>query len=315
MEIYDTLKHPISPDNGKISSIALGFFDGVHIAHKKILENAVNLAKNGNRGEKSAVLTFKKAPGGYFNPDKGINIQTLEDKIKTFEALGLDMAYILDFEEYKNVEAAEYLRLLVRNFAPKYIITGFNHTFGKKEEGKDKGNSEFLRNHQDLGYTYVEIEKMRLNNTLISSTNIKKFIRLGCIKEANALLGYNFNIEGKVTKGLGLARKLGFNTANIIWPNNIIQPPYGVYSGIAEYHNKQYKALINWGIKPTINSFKNPVLEVHILDFNKEIYGENLRVYFKLPLREEKKFNSIKELKEAISNDIKSVSQELKMLP
>ncbi len=310
MEIFDTLKHPLSPENGKIASIALGFFDGVHIAHKKILETTVNLAKGDGRGKKSAVITFQKAPGGYFNPNKGINIQTLEDRIKMIEAAGIDMAYILDFEEYKNIEAIEYLRLLIQNFAPEYIITGFNHTFGKKEEGKIQGDSAFLRSSQSLGYTYVEIEKMRLNNTLVSSTNIKKFIELGYIKEANALLGYDFNIEDEVIKGMGLARQIGFNTANIKWRENIVKPPYGVYFGIVEYKGSQYKALINWGVKPTIDNNLQSILEAHILDFNKEIYGEKIRVFFKKPLREEKKFNNIQELKNAIINDIKSISQE-----
>lgn len=310
MEIFNTLKHPKEPYSGKITSIALGFFDGVHLAHRKILESAVNLAKKDGAGKKSAVLTFKKAPGGYFDPRKNINIQTLDDKIKMFEGLGLDIAYILDFEEYKNIEAIEYLRLLVKQFAPNYIITGFNHTFGKKEEGKKQGNSCFLREHQNLGYNYVEIEKMRLNNTLISSTNIKKFIELGYIKEANMLLGYDFNIEGEVVRGMGLARKLGYNTANIKWGENIVKPPYGVYFGMVEYNKIKYKALINWGVKPTIDNNLEPVLEAHILGFNKEIYGEKIRVFFKKPLREEKKFNNIYELKNAITNDIKSINQE-----
>ncbi len=307
MEIFNTLKHPISPDDGKISSIALGFFDGVHIAHKKILKTAVNLAKNDNGGKKSAIITFKKAPGGYFNPAKGISIQKLDDKIKMFEAIGIDIAYILDFEEYKNIEAIEYLRLLVKNFAPDYIITGFNHTFGKKEEGKIQGSSSFLKEHQNLGYRYVEIEKMRLNNVLISSTNIKKFIELAYIKEANELLGYDFNIKGKVIKGMGLARKLGFNTANIKWPENIVKPPYGVYFGTVEYNNFQYRALINWGVKPTVNNNNEAILEAHILDFNQDIYGKEIRVYFKKPLREEKKFKNIEELKNAIANDIQCI--------
>lgn len=313
MEIFTTLKHPIASDSAKISSIALGFFDGVHIAHKKILESAVNLAKSEGADKKSAVITFKRSPGGYFDPNKGISIQAFEDKIKMFEALGIDIAYVLDFEEYKNIEADEYLMLLVKQFAPKYIITGFNHTFGKKEDSKTQGDSVFLRAHQNLGYKYVEIEKMRLNNTLISSTNIKKFIERAYIKEANTLLGYDFYIKGTVIKGMGLARKLGFNTANIKWPDNIVKPPYGVYFGGVELNNIQYNALINWGVKPTVDDKNEPVLEAHILNFNEDIYGKEIKVSLKKPIREEKKFNNIEELKFAISDDINFVNQELKM--
>ncbi len=295
-------------DFNHFTSIALGFFDGVHIAHKKILKTAVDFAKK-EEGQ-SAVISFKKAPRGYFDPKKNINIQTPGDRIKMFKDIGLDCAYILDFEEYKNISAKEYLNILIKNFNPKYIITGFNHTFGAKNTNEMQGNSEFLRNNEYLGYKYIEIEKMRMNNALVSSTNIKKFIERAYIKEANMLLGYDFNIEGEVIKGLGLARKLGFNTANIKWPENIVRPPYGVYFGMAEYDKIKYKALINWGVKPTINNSNNPVLEVHILNFDKDIYGQNLRVYFKKPLREERKFSCIEELKAAISNDINSINQE-----
>lgn len=295
-----TAENPVNYN--KLTSIALGFFDGVHLAHKKILQTAVNLAKE--NGGKSAVITFQKAPGGYFDHQKNINIQTFADKIKILEDLGLDCVYVLDFEKYKNISAKEYLNILIKNFAPEYIITGFNHTFGSKNIENCTGNSEFLHKHESLGYKYIEIEKMRLNNVLISSTNIKKFIELAYVKEANGLLGYDFNINGKVVKGMGLARKLGFNTANIEWPANIVKLPYGVYFGIVKYNDIKYKSLINWGVKPTVNNNQKAILEAHILDFNQEIYGKEIKVYFKKPLREEKKFNSIEELKTAIKNDI-----------
>ncbi len=301
MEILDSI---INSSHIDFTSVALGFFDGVHLAHKKILNTAFNLARN--QGGKSAVITFKKAPGGYFNPAKNINLQTLEDRLKMFKNAGIDCIFVLDFEKYKDFTAFEYLNILVKNLTPKYIITGFNHTFGTKKSG----NSEFLLKNENLGYKYIEIEKMRLNNTLISSTNIKKFIERAYIKEANALLGYNFNIEGEVIKGMGLARTLGFNTANIIWPKNIVKPPYGVYFGMVEHNDIQYKALMNWGVKPTINNDCKPVLEAHILNFNKNIYGDKIRIYFIKPLREERKFNNIEELKTAISNDIKRINQE-----
>jgi len=307
MEIFNTLYN-----NGiaGVSTVALGFFDGVHLAHRKIIETAVNSARN--NGKKSAVITFEKAPGGYFDPKKCINIQTLDEKLKMFEALNVDLAFVLDFEDYKNLSAKEYLNLLVKTFAPNYIITGFNHTFGSKN-ALEQGNSNFLYRHENLGYRYIEIEKMRLNNALISSTNIKKFIERAYIKEANSLLGYDFYIKGSVVKGMGLARKLGFNTANIIWPENIVKPPYGVYFGAVEHNGLQYNALINWGVKPTINSENKPVLEAHILKFNKDIYGDEIKVTFKKPVREERKFNGIEELKLAISDDLNFINQELKM--
>ena len=299
-----------SPDFNNNLSLALGFFDGVHIAHKEILKTAASLARE--NGIKSAVITFKKSPGAIIdpsNPAKNVTLQTLEDKLSLVEKTGIDFAYVLDFEDFKHLSAKEYLNdILIKNFAPKFIVTGFNHTFGARGFGSEAGNSEFLTAHQNLGYKYVEIEKMRLINTLVSSTNVKKFIEKAYIKEANTLLGSDFNIEGKVVSGMGLARELGFKTANLDWPENIVKPPFGVYFGAVEHRGVKYKALLNWGLKPTVTdgiSNPKPVLEAHILGFDKEIYGDNIRVFFKLPLREEKKFSNIEELKAQIALDIK----------
>jgi len=223
MKIIDTVYF-----DKKDLCLALGFFDGVHIAHKNILNKCVDLAKENNLN--SAVITFKKSPGGYFNKEKNINIQALDDRLELISKTGVDYAFVLDFEDFINLSAEDYLNnVLMKHFFPQYIITGFNHTFGQNRSG----NSEFLRQNQNLGYKYIEIEKMRLDNTLVSSTNIKRFIQKGYIKEANRLLGYDFNVSGTVIKGMQLARRLGYKTANIKLPDNIVKPLYGVYSAIA----------------------------------------------------------------------------------
>lgn len=324
MEVFSNL------NVNKDLSLALGFFDGVHIAHKKILSTASVLAKE--NGIKSAVITFKKSPRSYFCENKIYNIQTLDDRLKHIEKIGIDFAYVLDFEDFRELSAHDYLNdVLIKHFNPQFITTGYNHTFGHQK----CGNSSFLYEHQKR-YKYIEIDKIRLNNdivsTLVSSTNIKKFIEKAYIKEANSLLGYSFSVSGTVTKGMGLARELGFRTANIEWNEDIVKPPYGVYFALVELPNtngfadrysfgytyscnsstlcdKKYPAILNWGIKPTVNNCENPllkpVLEVHILNFDKDIYSNKIRVHFIKPIREEKKFNSIKELKQQISADIK----------
>lgn len=302
MKIFNTLEQNSLFFSGNTEnkglSLALGFFDGVHLAHKKILSTAVSYAKENHL--KSAVVTFQKSPGGYFDPKKNVSLQTLEDRLSLIEKTGIDYAFVLDFLEFKNLSAEDYLNnVLIKKLASKFIVTGFNHTFGLNR----KGDSAFLRENEGF-YRYVEVEKMRINNTLVSSTNIKKFIEKAYIKEANSILGYDFNIKGKVEHGLKLARELGYKTANISWPENIVKPPYGVYFGEVEYSGKKYKSLINWGIKPTIGSGNAPVAEAHLIGFDKEIYGETIKVCFKTPIRAEKKFNSTKELKEAISADI-----------
>lgn len=314
MEVFNSLNE----NKNKPLSLALGFFDGVHTAHREILETAVFNAKE--NGIKSACITFKKSPAGFFDPKKNITIQTLNDRLNLMEKTGLDYVYMLDFSLFKDLSAENYLKnVLIKNFNPKFIVTGFNHTFGSKN-AEIKGDSTYLKENESLGYKYIEIEKRRKNNVLISSTNIKKFLSEGYIKEGNALLGYKFSVEGRVEKGLQLARKLGYKTANIKWPDGVINLPYGVYSGGVEYLGKKYDALINWGVKPTIGAsagaldasktIREPVLEAHILNFDKEIYGENIRVYFNFGIREEKKFSSLDELKGAIKKDIDSVCND-----
>ncbi len=327
MEVFNSLNF------NKDLSLALGFFDGVHIAHKKILMTASALAKE--NGIKSAVITFKKSPRSYFCDNKIYNIQTLNERLECIKKTGIDFAYVLDFKDFKDLSAGDYLNdVLIKHFDPKFITTGYNHTFGHHKYG----DSNFLREHQNR-YKYIEIDKMKLNNdivsALVSSTNIKKFIEKAYIKEANSLLGYSFNISGTVIKGMGLARNLGFRTANIEWNKDIVKPPYGVYfalveltspavfSGYSSCHTfgptdsynpgtfcgKKYPAILNWGIKPTVNDPENPllkpVLEAHILDFNQDIYGKKIRVHFLEPIREEKKFNNLEELRLQITDDIR----------
>jgi len=284
-------------------SLALGFFDGVHRAHQKLLDTVNSLARDS--GAESAVITFQKSPGGYFDSKKNINLQTLEARLSLIEKRGIDYTFVLDFEDFKDMDATTYLNdVLIKYFSPKYIVTGFNHTFGANKSG----SAAFLYDNQNSNpkhpYKYVEVEKMKVNNTLVSSTNVKKFLEKGYVKEANLLLGYDFNINGTVVTGMGLARKLGFKTANILLPDNIVKPAYGVYYGAVSYKDKTYNSLINWGIKPTVNNSPIPVLEAHILNFDGDIYGENITVSLKEYLREEKKFSTVEELKRAISDDV-----------
>lgn len=292
-----------SPAQNKNLSLALGFFDGVHLAHKKILETAVLKAKEND--VKSAVVTFRKSPGGYFDKSKNINIQTLEERLELIEKTGIDCAYVLDFEEFKELTAEEYLNdVLIKNFSPKFITAGFNHTFGANKGG----NGEFLRKGEKFGYKYIEIEKMRFDrdgvSALISSTNIKKFLEKAYIKEANALLGYDFRIKAKVVEGLKLAQKLGAKTANLIWPENIVNLPFGVYCVYTEIGNQSFPSIANFGLKPTAGDFKTPVLEVHLFNFNENIYDKTIKVNFKKGIRPERKFNSLEELKIQIQKDI-----------
>jgi riboflavin kinase/FMN adenylyltransferase len=328
-------------------SLALGFFDGVHLGHKKVIESAVDFAKRNNT--KSAVITFKNHPCCYLWDVKPKYILTRQARQEKIAELGVDFLYELDFESIAGLTAEDYLKsVLVDNFMPSAIFTGWNHNFGYKKSGDKK----FLKeNSKKFGYEYFELPPVKLISPphpnplpfgegveIISSTAIRKYLKDGKIEKANQMLGYNFSITGEVVKGNQIGRTIGFKTANIEYPAELIEIPFGVYTTIAhprplwereEFVNERgeftnsgeglaptltpsaigegrLSAIANYGLRPTINGNK-PVLEVHILDFDEDIYGETLEVDFLRMLRPERKFNSLDELKEQIKIDISSI--------
>lgn len=282
-------------------SLALGYFDGVHLGHQKVIGSAVNYAcKNGN---KSAVITFKDHPCCFFYGVCPKYILTREDRLKHLESLGVDYVYILDFDtKLCMLSADEYLKnILIDNFSPKSISTGFNHYFGAKKSG----GVDLLTEKQSVyGYKYFEIPPQKILNDTISSTVIRTALSKGQIKNANEMLGYNFTISGNVIKGQQLGRKIGFRTANLLYPPELIDLPFGVYSVIVTYEGKKYKGITNFGIRPTVSNTKQCSLETHILDFDKDIYGDEIIVEFLKMIRPEKKFASVEDLKNQIILDI-----------
>lgn len=285
-------------------SLALGYFDGVHIGHQEVIKSAVNFAaKNGN---KSAVITFKDHPHCFFYGVCPKYILTREDRVEHIEKLGVDYLYILDFNSSLcSISAQDYLKdILIDNFSPMSISTGFNHYFGANKSG----NADLLTKSQDkYGYKYFEISPMQYQKETVSSTVIRKLLSSGNITRANCLLGYNFSIKGIVVKGQQLGRKIGFRTANLVYPSELIDLPFGVYSVLVHYKNTIYKGITNFGIRPTVSNTCHCSLETHILDFNSDIYGEQITVEFLKMIRPERKFTSIETLKQQILDDILNI--------
>ena len=287
-------------NENKNLSLALGFFDGVHRGHKKVIDSAVNYAKE--NGLKSAVITFKDHPCCHFYGVCPQYILSRTDREKQIESLGIDYLYELDFNDaICSLTADEYLeQILVKNFAPKSISTGFNHFFGAKKSG----NVDLLTLKQQIyNYKYFEIPPQKTDNQIISSTAIRNYIKEGKLENANSMLGHNFSISGKIIEGQKLGRKLGFRTANILYPKELVDLPFGVYSVVTNYG----KGIANFGIRPTVNKNKDTVLETHILNFDKDIYGEFLEIKFLKMIRPEQKFNSINELQKQIITDISKI--------
>ncbi len=293
MQIYNELTYINK------SSIALGFFDGLHLGHRVVLKNAINIAKENN--SQTVVILFKEHPLNTLTTEKVQQILTLGEKIKILEEIGIDNVVLLDFENYSNRTANDYLEnILIKYFSPIAITTGFNHYFGFNKEG----NSDFLRKSSNkYGYKYFEVPPFVVNENIVSCSVIRNKISLGNFTEANALLGYNYFVNGQVIKGQQIAGKLGFPSANIEYPEDKIQIPHGVYFVTVELNNKVYNGVLNHGFAPTINDENKLKTEVHILDFDKDIYGENIKISFVTKIRNQMKFESIEKLKAQIIRD------------
>lgn len=279
-------------------AIALGYFDGVHIGHRAVIKSAVDFAKKNNT--KSAVITFSDHPYCYFKGVCPKYILTREEREKRIASLGIDYLYELNFEDFALLTAKEYLNnILINHFHPISISTGWNHNFGKNKSG----NVNFLEEQaKNYNYKYFKIPPQKINNEIISSTKIRKLLSEGNIEKANLMLGQNFSIEGEIVKGNQIGRTIGFRTANLVYPPELIELPYGVYAVDTTYG----KGIANFGIRPTING-SHTSLEAHILNFEKDIYGEIINVNFNKMIRTEKKFPSLDALKKQINLDIKSI--------
>jgi len=297
MQVFDELNF------NKGLSLAFGFFDGVHIGHQAVIKSAVDFAKK--NGTKSAVITFQDHPCCYFYNLKPQYIIKKSDKAKFLEDLGVDYLYCIPFDDYLAMMSADdYMKeIIIKNFEPTAISTGFNHFFGAKKSG----DVNYLKKMQgEFNYKYFEIPPMLFNGEVVSSTRIREDLMLGNIELVNSLLGYEYFLEETIVTGAQLGRKIGFKTANLIYPDNLVQIGRGVYKVSVEYKGEMFKGIANYGLHPTVGENDKYALEVHILDFDKEIYGEKIKVTFFKKVREEKKFDSIEELKAQIKKDINS---------
>ena len=267
-------------------SLILGFFDGIHAGHLEVINNS---PKNSEK----VIVTFSESPAEYFNK-KNSYIYTRANNYKLLELSGVNYIFEQEFPDIINLSADNYLEMLIEKFSPISITTGFNHTFGKNRVG----NAEFLKNTKK-SFKYFYTPARIIDDKVVSSSNIKEFLKIGDLELASKFLTRNFSIESRVIKGQQLGRKLGFPTANLKYPENIIKIPYGVY----KVKVFDLPAVLNWGVKPTLDS-KEELLEVHIPDFNNDLYGQNIEIEILAKIREEIKFENLESLVEQIKKDI-----------
>lgn len=286
--------------------VSMGTFDGVHLGHKQIIDTLISNAKKIN-GE-SMIITFDPHPRitlGY-DADNLSFINSIDEKLRIFEKLNVDHVLIIQFtKEFSQLSSQEFVKLYLKEkLNVKHITVGYDHQFGNREKSKGQDLKEVLNKYN---IDCVRVKAINENDNTISSTKIRKAVESGNIVEANNLLGYNYEITAKVVGGRKIGREIGFPTANLeIIGYKKLVPADGVYQ-VKVYHDKnEYTGVLNVGLNPTVeNKFRT--VEVHILNFNKNIYDHVLRVEFINRIRGEMKFNSIEELKVQIRKDIAAI--------
>lgn len=280
----------------------IGFFDGVHLGHQYLLKTLSDYASN--LGMQSMVISFETHPKNVLPGDYNPALLTSKsEKIKYLDALGLDACYLIDFtKSLSQLTAFDFMKeILVERLGVGTLFIGYDHRFGRNREA---GFDDYVRYGQELGLKVIQADAFMHEVEHISSSVIRKYLLEGNISAATHMLGYNYPLQGKVEGGKRLGHSIRFPTANIC-PNDInkLIPAPGVYAVYVDVKGNRYKGMLNIGFRPTIEANGFQTVEVHILDFNQDIYGEMLTIIFLEKIRDELKFASIDELKIQLQKD------------
>jgi len=294
--------------------ITIGTFDGVHLGHRAVFDKMKKRAAE--TGGETVVITFYPHPRlvlGKSNTDELKFINTQERKIDLLEKTGIDNLIIIEFtKEFAKNSSETFIKdYIVKYLHPKIIIIGHDHHFGRNRHG---GFELLVKTGKKLGFEVERVEPLIIDGVTVSSSLIRKLLKEGKIKEANKYLGYEYSITGKVIHGNGIGKTIGYPTANIEVGNEYkLVTANGVYACRVEYNGVLYGGMGNIGFRPTIvdNTF---TIEVNIFDFDKDIYGETITIYFVDRLRDELKFKSLHDLKKQLAEDEKTARLVIKQL-
>ena len=280
--------------------VTTGFFDGVHLGHRHVLETVVSSARE--RGEEAIVVTFWPHPRTVLQQDaRDFRIlSSLEEKKMLLEANGIDRVEVLPFtKEFAAMKAEDYLRLLRTRYGATLVVMGYDNRIGSDR----LTSAELMGLPVKPAMTVVD----PLPVMPISSTKIRHALEEGDVERANEMLGYEYGLYGVVVAGNRLGRTIGFPTANMqLYEPLKLVPMNGVYAVDVEVLGHKYKGMCNIGMRPTVDG-KVRTIETHILDFNEDIYGLPLQIRFLRRIRDERKFPSLEALKDQLSKDRLSV--------
>jgi len=281
--------------------VTTGTFDGVHLGHGKILNTLIEVGETASA--ETVIITFFPHPRLVLFPDHKLKlINTIDENIELFKTYGVDHLIFQKFDkDFSRITSLEYIRdILCKKIGLKELVIGYNHHFGRNREGSINNLHEYT---EIYGFNIHEVSPFDLNGYSVSSTKIRNAINDGEVELANNYLGYNFKLFGEVIKGRGVGASIGFPTANIKLPNkNKIVPLQGVYAVNVYYNNNKFGGMLNIGTNPTFNGTELSI-EVHIFNFNQDIYNQTLQIEFCKRIRNEKKFNTVDELKQQLSMD------------
>ncbi len=270
-----------------LDTLVLGYFDALHLGHIALINKAKSLSSS------IGLMTFSKNPKAVLLDKEVEEINSLKERSAQMASLGVNTLIVLEVnKEVFSLSKEDFITKIIDKINPKNIVCGYDYTYAKNKEG----NVETLK---ALGKFNIYEVKPILNGEgkKISSTYIKELLKDGQIEKVNSYLYEDFSLTSKVVEGNKIGRTINFKTANLDLKNKYVLPKRGVYAGICIYEGNKYKCMINVGIHPTIKELDRDIVEVNILDFNKDIYNETIKVIFKYKIRDEKKFSSLEELK------------------
>jgi riboflavin kinase / FMN adenylyltransferase len=300
MKVFRSLD---SFEKGTQSVATIGTFDGVHLGHKKILGRLIAAARD--IGGESVVISFHPHPRRVLRPeDNSLRmLQSIDERISALEAIGIDKLLLIPFTvEFAQQDSSQFiLEILVKLVGMKRIVIGYDHHFGKNRGG---GIKELELGARQYGYAVEEIPVQQIDNANVSSTKARKAILLGDLETARKFLGYDYSLSGKVIEGQKIGRSIGYPTANILPddPWKLI-PAEGVYLAQLWVNGQMHTGMLNIGRKPTVGDHFPLGIEIHLFDFEQDIYGKSVRVEFLQWIRPDMKFASLEELIQALQHD------------
>lgn len=286
--------------------LCLGNFDGVHIGHRRLIAEALDLRRDWFPNAALCVFCFRMPSGDYLSDSPLPHLSTLSQKLALFAECGVEYAVLCDFSEIRALSPEDFVRrVLIESCNAVAAVCGFNYRFGKGGAGKPKLLGELLP-------TSICAE-VRDGDETVSSTRIRRLIADGKLEDANRLLGRPFAIASPVIHGKSLGHKLGFPTINQSFPHRMLIPPHGVYVTECRVDGQCYRGVSNVGVRPTVDDHAAPNCETHLLNCNADLYGKPATVSFLKFLRAERKFDSLEELQSQVAADIQAAREYPKL--